>query len=157
MPGDMHHSPAYVIWGALIEDELGNDPEDEHGELWPIFDNHHPNDPDDIIKISDTQGRDFGHTQVDAEYQEHQGIQVVVRSADKDEGWRKAHQIARYLDRLNQKRVTLTESVGTSGSADYVIDAFTRVGNVLFLGTEEPTSKRFLFSFNGLVSIRMCC
>lgn len=156
MPGEMQHSPAYVIWQALVDEGFGVDPETDENGRWPIFDNHHPDDPDDLIKISDTTGRDFGHTQVDGEVQELDGIQVMVRSADKDEGWRKARQIARYLDQLNQKRVTL-EQIGTAGNADYVIHAVSRIGGIPFLGTEEPTSKRFLFSFNCLCSIRMCC
>lgn len=155
MPGPMEHSPAYIILQALVDAGYGSNPDDGIGD-WPIYDNRESDEPDDVIRISDTQGIDHGYLQPDGERQEMEGIQVMVRSADKDDGWKKSRQIAMFLDGINFLRVTL-DSIGTAGDKDYVIQCVERTSNIIPLGADVPAGKRSRFVINGLVTLRMCC
>jgi hypothetical protein len=146
-----------VIGKHLIDMGYGTDPEDTIGGDWPIRTARETDRPDDLIRITDTVGRDFGYTQIDGERQEHNGFQVMVRAADYEEGFKKAQAIAVYLDTVAGVAVTLDEvGTGTEG-VNYVIHSISRTSSVFALGSDTPAGKREMFSFNGTVALRMCC
>jgi hypothetical protein len=81
------------------------------------------------------------------------GVQVRVRSATPDEGYAKAAAIANALDTtVRQNSVTVEASAGTP-TADYVIHSISRVGNVLPLGKNTPSSRRSLFVMNATLTL----
>lgn len=158
MPGLIQHSPARIVCEALIAAGHATDPERTVGGQWPVYDSREPDRPDAIIKVSDTAGIDFGHTQVDGERQEKQGIQIMVRSANKRDGYYKAQRIAVFIDQLARTLVDIAEidSVGT-GTVNYILHAITRTTNVLHLGSDTPQGKRQLFTINAVCDVRECC
>jgi len=145
MSGLMTHSAGDVIRHALIDLVLGTLP--SAGTAWPIHVGNLPNKPDNAILVSDTAGRFGGRVHTSGEMQEHQGVQIKVRSADYQTGGLRARTIAKNLDEdIAQTSVTISGSV-------YLIEAVTRTSGPLSLGTEEGT-ERSLFTINAVVSLR---
>lgn len=157
MPGFLYHSPARIIAELLIGAGYGTDPERTIGGAWPIFVGREPDGPDEIIKVSFTQGKDFGDT-ADNERQEWYGIQIMVRANTEEEGFYKIQRIALFLDQVHRTLVDITqiEAVGT-GTTEYILNGITRTSNVLPLGTESLQSQRQLFTVNAVAVIRLCC
>lgn len=158
MPGNLTHPPSRVVLEALVSEGIGTDGSDETGE-WPIYVSRSPDRPDDMLLVSDTQGVDFGDTQVDGERQERNGIQVMIRCADYHRGYAKALEVARFLDRLARLFVTV-DDVGTgtgSVGTQYIIHSAKRTTNVIPLGSDTPQGKRQLFTVNAHLSLRQCC
>lgn len=165
MAGLLKHSPARVIKQYIIDQALGSDPDadDENDRTpWPVYRGREPDKPDDLIKVSDTQGTDDGFCQVDSEQQKHHGIQVMVRSTDYDEGYRKALDIALLLDQANRASVSVEliteDDTGTGGFPVYVyeIASIKTTTDVIPIGTDTPQGKRLLFTFNAIAAIRLC-
>ncbi len=157
MPGLLYHSPARIVAELLIHAGYGTDPERTIGGNWPVYVGKEPDEPDEIIKVSFTQGRDFGDT-ADNERQEWHGIQVMVRSLNEEEGFYKIQRIALFLDQVHRTLVDIAqiEEAGT-GTTEYVLNGITRTTNVLPLGSESPQSQRQLFTVNAVAVIRLCC
>lgn len=156
MAGALEHSPSLVIKHLLIDAGLGTDPMVSIGAAWPVYRGREPDRPDDLLKVMDTVGRDFGYSQPDSERQENHGIQVTVRAADYGTGYRRAREVALFLDTVTKERVDI-ETVGT-GSADvaYTIHSVVRTSDIIPLGSDTPGGKRQLFTINALCSIRQC-
>lgn len=165
MAGRFQHSPARLVQEFLVVEGYGTDPEtdfnettDEYGP-WPVFRGREPDRPDDVVKVSDTTGRDDGFDNVSVEQCVHHGIQVTVRSADYDEGYRKLNQIAVALDELSYYLVTVTnDSESGTGSESwlYQIESVKRTTDVTPIGPDTPQGKRLLFTFNAVGTFRMC-
>lgn len=165
MAGLLKNSPAHVIKQYIIDEALGSDPDadDENDRIpWPVFRGREVDRPDDLIKVSDTQGRDDGFSQVESEQQKHHGIQVMVRSTDYDEGYRKCLDIALLLDRANHASVSVEyvteDDMGTGSPPAYIyeIAAVKTTTDVIPLGADTPQGKRLLFTFNAIAAIRLC-
>jgi hypothetical protein len=146
---DLLHSPAEIVRQLLIDLGLGVNKNVEPAGAWPVFYDSRPGDPDSLIVVTDTQGRDFGFSQLDGSMIEHFGFQVYVRARTHEDGWPKARQIATALDR-NCCRVSVTLK-GTT----YCIASVTRSSQVLRLGKEIEATKRSQFSINATVALRM--
>lgn len=153
MPGALQHSPADVIRQLIIDSTLGTNPDLTTLLAWPVYRGRDPDRPDNLIKVSDTQGRIFGSIQTDGELQEHHGIQVMVRSVDYSTGYVKARAIAVMLDGVNEELVAMTP--GTA--FDYIVHGVTRTSDVIALGSDVPQGKRQLFVINATTPIRLCC
>jgi hypothetical protein len=131
----------------LINLGLGTTPPGA-GYTWPVFVAGEPPTPDNVVTVYNTLGKDEGRSQVDGERQEHHGIQVRIRGATHDIGYRKARAIATALDRsVYQEGVDIDEF-------SYLVHCVSRTGDVLDLGSETPESKRQVFTINALVSLR---
>ena len=144
-------SKAEVIQQLLIDAALGvvyssvtsNQPTD-----WRVHVAREPDMPDNAITIYDTAGRIHGRFQATGEVQEHNGVQIRVRSADYDAGNRKIQAIADYLDEtLYQATVTVLDSSGTNAQA-FSLHSASRVGSVNYLGIDEENQSRYLFTVN---------
>ena len=78
----------------------------------------------------------------------HEGIQLRFRSVDAPRGWLKADAVQTALaEEIYQNSVVIE-------SSDYVVHCFARIGNVMSLGKESPTSKRNVFTLNAVVSLK---
>lgn len=146
MPQTLTHSPAKILRQLLIDLSLGTLP--SANGSWPVYATHEPNLPDNCITVYDTVGTDDGRSMITGELWGHDGFLVRVRAADHDTGWLKADAIQTGLAESVYDR-----TVHVSGST-YLVHAVTRIGDVLTLGTESPTSKRSLFTINATVSLK---
>lgn len=145
MAGLLSHSPAFILRATLVALGLGSEP--GSGGAWPVYATSEPSDPDAVLTIYNTAGRDDGRTMIDGERQERHGFQVRVRSGTEAMGYSKARTVALALDGLWRQGL-LIEGVF------YRIQSVTRTTDVLSLGREAPTSQRRLFTVNGLVALR---
>ena len=141
----MTHSPADVMRWLLIDLGIGTAPEDEGS--WPIQDSNEPDLPDNLITVYDTAGITDGRVQRTGETAEHKGFMVQIRSTDKPTAWAKAEAIKTAMD---ESILNLLVTVDTS---EYVIYSVTRHSGPVSLG-REPSTNRFLFTINAVVSLR---
>lgn len=141
----LKHSPADIIGGLLIFLEVGTGPEDN--DLWPVFVAGEPARPDNCITVYDTQGQDDGRAMVDGELIDHNGFQIMIRAKDHRTGYLKADEIRTALAKL-----TYNVSVYLDSSV-YLVYCVTKIGQILCLGKESPTSKRSLFTINAMVPL----
>lgn len=146
MSGPLNHSPAYVLRQALVDLGLGTDPAD-NGD-WPVIARKEPDEPDDVITIYNTAGRDLGRTAPDQRRIELYGTQVRVRASTPSGGNSKARAVANTLDALYLQTVLVD---GTR----YEIAHFARTTDVLDLGVDSPVTNRSVFVVNGLLSLSM--
>ena len=152
MSSTLTHSPAQIIRELLVQLELGVLPSD--GGSWPIYVSSIPDSPDNVITIIDTLGFSDGRIQTDGEAVEHPGFQVTVRAANHQTGWEKANDIRVVLsETVLHNTVSILDNVGT-GESIYTVHAVSKIGGIIALGKELPTSKRNLFTINAVVALR---
>lgn len=145
MSGLLTHSPGYVVRKALVDLALGTLP--SASSTWPIHTGNLPDKPDNSVLITETAGRIDGRDHTSGETQEHQGIQIMVRSDRFSSAWTKAANIAKTIDE-DIARTTVVISAST-----YELLAITRTSGPINLGKEEG-SKRQIFTINAIVSLR---
>jgi hypothetical protein len=120
---------------------------------WPIYTANKPDFPDNILTIFDTAGVKLGRYMKGGKTVGNPGFQIQIRSTSYPIGWQKANKIFTSLS----EDVAL-DSV-TIGSNTYTVNSIILTNpQPLSLGKEiegKPgTSKRYLFSVNGLISYR---
>ena len=109
-----------------------------------------------VVVVKDTFGIQQGRLHNDGSEVYRPGIQILVRSNDYDIGWEKSQKIAVYLDE------SVLRSTAVLGSTSYFVDAWSRASGPIALGKESEgrrletsagTSKRYLFTLNGTLSL----
>ena len=149
MPGPLNHSPADVLRWALVQHGTVTDPTPATLQAWPCYASAEPDAPDDCATVYDTDGVGHGRDHVTGERQEHHGAQVRVRSATHAAGYAKASAVAAALDTgLYRESVTV-------GGSNYLLHAATRTTGVISLGADVPGSRRFIFTVNAILAVRM--
>ncbi len=143
MSESLNHSPADVIAQVLIDLGVATDPTD--GLSWPVFVGSEPTAPDNVLTVYDTDGVQHGRSMIDGEIQEHFGFQVRVRATTHKVGFQKAFDVRRQLAENVAFRSVLLET-----DDYYDVHAVSLQKGIFSLGTENPASKRRLFTFNGL-------
>lgn len=162
MPGPLHHAPARVLLQLLVDLGLGTDPDAdrsiaEASLVYPMYWDREPDKPDTLIKISDTEGRSFGNTQLEGERQEHEGIQFFIRGNDKEAIYRHMKEIAVALSTLSQRIVTIEDESGTGTlGTSYSVGSFTQTTGIIPIPTDTPQGKRVIYVLNGTCPIRRC-
>ena len=145
MSTSLTHSPADVIRWLLVSGSLGTNP--SLGLTWPIYASDDPDLPDDLMTVYDTAGVTQGRLQETGETAEHRGVMVQIRGIDQPTTWAKADAVRAYLDE------SVHNEIITVGGSQYVVHAVTRKSGPISLG-REPTTSRFLFTLNAVVSLR---
>jgi len=141
------HSPADVLRWLLIDlGVLGMPPA---AGAWPGHCNFEPSVPDECVTLYDTVGNDDGREMNSGKLYNHPGVQVRVRSKSIPSGHSKASQI----------RTALAESINVSrisiDGVTYLVQAVTRIGQVIPIGRETQTSTgRFVHTVNATLSLR---
>lgn len=140
----MNHSPAQVIRQLLIDALVfGN----ESANTWPSFVHHMPDSPKNVVSVHDRTGILDGRLMDGGEYDEHPGIQIMVRSSTFEDGWVMASAITTVLDS------TLRTIVGLS-AVNYLVQNTSRTSPIIPLGTDPKSSTRQEhFSINLTASI----
>lgn len=146
LPASLDHSPADIVRALLILKGVGSPP--SFSQEWPIYAAGEPGRPDEIITVFDTTGMEDGRSMIDGEIHTHFGFMVRVRGRDHDSAWTKAIEIRALLSEgVRHDTVVIA---GTS----YFIYNITRIGAVLTMGKESPSSKRSLCTLNAFLVVR---
>lgn len=144
----LEHSPAQIIRQLLIDLSLATD----GGASWPAFYSREPGAPDNCITVYATQGIVHGRSMIDGRIVEKRGIQIRIRSQVENVGWVKADAIRTELaESVYQRTVHITSG---ATHTDYLVHSLDRIGEILSIGTESPTSSRNLFTLNAVTHIR---
>lgn len=146
----LNNSPSDILRYLIIDITEGSLP--VAGKLyaptdWPVFNDVEPPLPDNCITTFDTTGTDDGRIMLTGEIVHHTGFQIRVRAQDKETGWLKANAIQISLME-SVRRVSLTINTRT-----YLIHCIAKMGDILSLGKESPTSKRNLFTLNAVMMV----
>jgi Bacteriophage minor capsid protein len=145
MANTLTHSPAQVVAQMLVDLGLGT--AGGGGSAWPVHHSSEPDTPDEVVTVYDTAGLDHGRSMIDGDLMGPSGFQVRVRSKNHATGWLKADAIQTTLASLYQRTVRVEATL-------YKVHAVVRIGDVLSLGKETPTSSRRLFTVNGSVYLK---
>lgn len=137
-------SPAAVVRQLLVDGGLASDP--GSGAVWPATTTREAAAPDSCITVYDTPSSGSGRSHVDGELLSRPGVQVRLRCSDPRLGWDKLTQVQSWMAGLLNAPVAVDAS-------RYTVLSFVRIGDVLALGKETPTSMRSLFTLNALVNI----
>lgn len=144
MPNVLTHSPADIVRRLLIS--LGQGTTPSANSAWPVFATGAPNSPDNVITVYDTAGESQGRSMINGELYTLYGTMVWLRAADAVTGFMKADAVRKAMALTYQKNVTIDGKT-------YQIHCLSRIGTVIPLGNETPTSKRSLFTINALATI----
>lgn len=143
--GRLDDGAASISAQMLIDAGLGTAP--SAAQAWPIYISSEPEKPDNCIVIFDTAAVDQGRYMKGGKRVERKGFQFLVRSADYETGYLKAHALAVALDE------SIRNTTVTIGPTTYDIAAFSRTSGVLHLGRDKDNSRREHFSINATASI----
>ena len=151
MAQTLNHTPADVVRQVLIDLGLGSDlpanglttPLSD----WPVYKGLEPSDPDDVITVYNTAGRPDVRDMFGKLYTSY-GVQLRVRAADPDQGWLKADALRTGVSEVVRQQVNV-------GATAYFVQCFNRIGDVLELGRDAPTTNRQLYTLNPTVRIRL--
>lgn len=154
--------PTYdIIRSLLVKLEIGISP-GERGEKitknntgdsstssnWLVFVKNEPDTPDNVITVNSTVGRKDGRVHNTGAVVQHPGFQIKVRSSKDVIGYGKAQRI---IVSLQEQVHMISVRVKLN---DYIVQAISMdTAEPLDLGTERPSSKRYLFAVNGLATI----
>lgn len=144
MPGTLTYSPAEVTQQVLVDLGLGTypaTPPAEH-DLWPIFYDNLPNQPNNAMGSVDTQGIEF-RGNAHGGRNEHHGVQVLVRGGTARVGWAKARAVAQAANQKGRRYVTVN-------NVTYCFRFVKKASGPLRLGPEQNSTRR-LYSINILV------
>lgn len=139
----LQHPPSQIIRAVLIDLALASD-----GGTWPVYHGREPAAPDNCVTVYTTQGSTISRTMIDGRIVEKRGIQVRIRARDEATGWLKADEIRTTLAQSLYRKVVHVES------SSYYVHSADRIGEIMSLGTEAPTTGRNLFTLNFVASIR---
>lgn len=142
----MSHTASDIVRWLLIDQGLGTDPEDS--AAWPVYDAREPDQPDNCLTVYTTEGLDHGRLMPTGESAGLLGIQVRIRSRDERTGAAKAGAIKKAFEE------DVYDETVTVDATSYVVCCMARIGDVLTLGDESPTSRRKVHTVNAMVSIR---
>ncbi len=151
----MQHSPADIIRSYLISTGVCSMPSSV--QVWPAYVNMLPDTVNDAIMISDLNGIRDGRNMRTGRTDEHQGLQIIIRSLQQPAGWQKSWAIGLVMDSTYCQGVTID-------AAGYCIQNLSRRGGVTPLGMEqhfktlerqekEVKLRRFIFSINAITTI----
>jgi len=142
-------SPASIIAYYIISEmEKMTDPSDK--DDWPLYISHLPDGTaikTDAGAIYDTTGiQDI--RSMNGKVPEHPGIQIRIRSSNYETGYAKIEDIARDLDDVFNASIEID-------SAEYEIQNISRTSPIVSMGVESGTKRRFHFSVNYILTLRV--
>lgn len=151
-PDGLVHSPAEVIQRLLIVDTVGAEPGST--TQWTAWSTNEHDTPDDGITVYDTVGSDDGRVMYLGQPQSHWGIMIRIRSQSHAVGFVKANEVREYLTGSVRNRLVTIPTSGDRTGASYLVHAVTKIGQVMYLGSDVPNSRRKLFTINATVALR---
>jgi len=145
----MNHSPAEIIAQYLIS--KGKVIQPGESGTWPIYVGYLPDAPEsrvdpDVVASMDSESLKDGRV-MGGDPLFHRGVQILLRGKDYNEGYVKAEDLANTLASARRSRVRI-------GDDAYRIDNVTQTTDVVRLGLEEGTKRRWTFSVNFLATLQ---
>lgn len=141
--------PAYILASYIIAESIGSMTDPIEGDDWPLYVSYMADEGAGVEKncgaVYDTSGIKDAKIST-GEVVVHEGVQILIRSADYVTGYTKAETIALALDAVLNAEITI-------GSCDYKIISMSRQGPPTYLGLEKGTKGLRLFSVNFLMTI----
>lgn len=146
MAGILATTPAHVLAKLLRDLGLGIA---SNGTLtpWQVFVSSQPDQPDKVITVFNTTGRDHGRIQWDGERQGMEGAMIRVRADKESVAWVKVNAIDQHLSRSVANRIVNLDGV------NYYVQSITRTGGINSIGYDEGNKLR-VFTLNVLAFIR---
>jgi len=147
MPGILYHSAARIVQQLLIDLGLATD-YDGADSAWPSFLGVEPPTPNNVLTLFDTEGRIQGRLMNDGEVQDKPGVQIRIRNESVVDGYVKGRAILNGLDTGVERTSVIVDE------DQYTVQSLTRTTDVLSLGLERGTGRRWLHTINYVVSYR---
>jgi len=142
-------SPAFILSEYIINEISALTNPDNNGE-WPLYTNYMPDGDDvesDCAAMYDTAGILNGRLMRTGEVIKHPGLQLRLRSLGGEIGYAKIEGVALSLDSI------AGETLVVSGSTFKILN-MRRTTEIIPLGLERGTKRRFLFTVNYLVTLK---
>ena len=144
----LQKSPASIMAYYIIN-ELAKMTDPSDGDTWPLYDSFLPDGPQvetDCGAIYDTSGI------ADERYMSgptipHEGIQIRIRSSEKNTGYVKIEDIANALDAVTLDSFEIV-------ALEYELQNVSRSSPIASLGVEPGTKRRYHYTVNYLLTIR---
>ncbi|MGL6095054.1 MAG: minor capsid protein [Fimbriiglobus sp.] len=144
----MTHPPAAVVAKLLVDLGLCSSYGGGRGSAgWCAFVGVEPDDPDQAVTAYDTAGPNFGRLQDTGEFSGYDGIQLRVRGATYPTARKKAEDLITTLSAVYDRTVSLE-------TCSYLVHDVGDLNDVVPLGKDSPTARRFLFTVNCHVVVR---
>lgn len=134
-------SPARIVRQLLVDLGQCISPAARSTADWQASVNVEPVAPDNVVTVYNTGAVEDSGIYFDGTRVEHPTLQVRLRSAKDDVGYPKARTICVALDSVYRRVVTVN-------TVDFLVQRIKRTTDVLYIGYDEPTSKRFVYTFN---------
>lgn len=158
MSGVLHHAPQRIIQQLLLDlGGLVTDPGDNLA--WPAYVGSLPDAADgsvddNVVAVRDTEGEAQGREMTAGYLFEKHGIQIMVRSDGPVDGYVKAARILQALNGVHNRDVDLLDDAGGTITYTYRVQSVRPTTPVIRMGP-EPQSRRYRWSLNSLVSVRL--
>ena len=144
----LQSSPSSIMAYYIIN-ELAKMTDPSDGDTWPLYDSFLPDGPQvetNCGAIYDTSGI------MDGRYMSgptipHEGIQIRIRSSEKNTGYVKIEDIANALDEITLDSFEI-------GALEYELQNVSRATPIASLGVEPGTKRRYHYTVNYLLTIR---
>jgi len=136
---------------APVTPVLGTDPEVVPLQDWPIYVDDLPDEPDNLVRVHDTEGRVWGRVH-HGQTITYPGLQFWIRGVDHTTGYPKAAQIEAWLDKVSRQEVTVVHPVGTD-PVTYLIQAIHRTTGLGPVQTPNDEKDRSSFVINAIIKI----
>ncbi len=141
MASGITESPARIVRQLLVDLAQCVLPAAQSNVDWQASVNVEPVAPDNVVTVYNTGAVEDSGVNFDGTRVEHPTLQVRLRSTLDQVGYTKARTICVALDSV-YRRVVTVNSVG------FLVQRVKRTTDVLFIGYDEPTSKRWVYTFN---------
>ena len=142
-------SPAFILSEYIINEISASTNPNDNG-LWPLYTNYMPDGDDvqsDAVAMYDTAGILDGRLMRTGEVITHPGLQLRLRSLGNQEGYAKIESVSLSLDNI------AGETLVVSGSTFKILN-MRKTTDIIPLGLERGTNRRFLFTVNYLVTLK---
>jgi hypothetical protein len=153
----LSHSPAEILQQLMVDEGIVVEPLlNDETTSWQAYVSSEPSMPDNCVTVQDTVGTQDGRT-VDGrvpagEINEHPGWQIRVRAVSHRVGFLKLSQIRKELmEQVYDAFVQLQDDLLVNHV--YSVQAITRIGSIVMLGTDAPDTKRSLFTLSGTMAV----
>ena len=117
---------------------------------WPLYISGLPdgdNIEDNAGAVYDVAPNLDGRLMTSGDVVQHYGISFTIRCTTYEAGWQKCLSILTLLVATAQSDISL-------GANDYLIEAFSVMSGIVYLGVETGTKRRYLFELTFTVTMR---
>jgi hypothetical protein len=145
------HSPADIARWLMVAENQASDPTLSPLQPWPAYVAVEPDSPDEVYTLADTTGQTDGRDMAGGELNQHYGLQFRIRSIGEVNGRLQGESLRQWL---SQGVYQALVAVAIKSPATYSVFCFSKIGQLLSIGTDTPSSKRWVHTLNCMMSVR---